>query len=107
MNSKSKQFYIVVNSVKNNFLICSNTNSVKVFNNFLYLDCKSKNSNNTSLCQKKKKERLILNILFTLQFHVKWQDHIWTYIYVTSLPLPSNPLFKVFIIFDFFNESNS
>ena len=70
-----------MNSVKNNFLICSNTNTVKVFNNFLCLDCESKNSNNTSLRQKKKKkERLILNILYTLQFYVKWQDHISIYI---------------------------
>ena len=51
------QFYIIVNSVRNNFLICSNTNTVKVFNNFLNLDCKSKNSNNTSLRQNKKKEK--------------------------------------------------
>ena len=75
-----------MNSVRNNFLICSNTNTVKVFNNFLCLDCKSKNSNNTSLCQKKKKEkekeRLILNILYTLQFYEKWQDHISIYIYL-------------------------
>ena len=70
-----------MNSVKNNFLICSNTNTVKVFNNFLCLDCESKNSNNTSLRQKKKKkERLILNILYTLQIYVKWQDHISIYI---------------------------
>ena len=46
-----------MNSVRNNFLICSDTNTVKVFNNFLCLDCKSKNSNNTSLHQKKKKEK--------------------------------------------------
>ena len=57
MNSKSKQFYIIMNSVRNNFLICSDTNTVKVFNNFLCLDCKSKNSNNTSLRRKKKKEK--------------------------------------------------
>ena len=70
-----------MNSVRNNFLICSDTNTVKVFNNFLCLDCESKNSNNTSLRQKKKKkERLILNILYTLQFYVKWQDHISIYI---------------------------
>ena len=67
MNSESEQFYIIMNSVRNNFLICSDTNTVKVFNNFLCLDCESKNSNNTSLRQKKKKkERLILNILYTL-----------------------------------------
>ena len=81
MNSESEQFYIIMNSVRNNFLICSDTNTVKVFNNFLCLDCESKNSNNTSLRQKKKKkERLILNILYTLQFYVKWQDHISIYI---------------------------
>lgn len=57
MNSESEQFYIIMNSVRNNFLICSDTNTVKVFNNFLCLDCKSKNSNNTSLRQKKKKEK--------------------------------------------------
>lgn len=98
-----------MNSVKNNFLICSNTNTVKVFNNFLCLDCKSKNSNNTSLRQKKKKEKRETDskhFIYTSILCEMAGSYFDIYIYVTSLPLPSNLLFKVFNIFHFFNESN-